>query len=79
MGYVMVTTVRLNDTLEKKLDNMSKKLHKKKSDIIREAISFYSDSLESSKKSRIQSAIKKTVKKDLEVYNSIEGSLSDSL
>jgi predicted DNA-binding protein len=79
MGYVMVTTVRLNDTLEKKLDNMSKKLHKKKSDIIREAISFYSDSLESSKKSRLQSAIKKTVKKDLEVYNSIEGSLSDSL
>ncbi len=75
----MVTTVRLNDTLEKKLDNMSKKLHKKKSDIIREAISFYSDSLESSKKSRLQSAIKKTVKKDLEVYNSIEGSLSDSL
>lgn len=75
----MVTTVRLNDTLEKKLDNMSKKLHKKKSDIIREAISFYSDSLESSKKSRLQSAIKKTVKKDLDVYNSIEGSLSDSL
>ena len=49
----MVATVRLNSELEDTLNHIAKKLHKKKSDIIRDAISFYAKSLEDSKKTRL--------------------------
>ncbi len=75
----MTATVRLDDTLEKKLDNLSKRLHKKKSDVIREAISFYSNSIENSKKSRIRNAVEKTKKLDKKEYEYIEGTVDDSI
>lgn len=56
----MTATVRLDKILENKLDFISQSLHKKKSDIIRDAISFYADSIENSKKSRILKAVAKT-------------------
>jgi len=37
----MVATVRLDEKLEAILTNISKTLHKRKSDVIRDAISFY--------------------------------------
>jgi len=46
----MTATVRLDDNLEEKLNNLSNRLHKKKSDVIRDAISFYFSNIENTKK-----------------------------
>lgn len=75
----MIATVRLDENLEKTLDNISKTLDKKRSDIIREAISFYAKSIENSKKSRILNAIEKTKKSDKKLYANFESTLNDSI
>jgi len=75
----MVATVRLNSELEAILNDLSKKFHKKKSDVIREAISFYAESLEKEKKSRIQKAIAKTAVRDFKVYKELEDTLDEGL
>jgi len=75
----MVATVRLNSELEETLNHISEKLHKKKSDIIRDAISFYAKSLEENKKIKLQKAIKKTNKSDFNEYKNMEDSLNDGL
>jgi len=75
----MVATVRLNSELEAILNDLSKKYHKKKSDVIREAISFYAESLEKDKKSRIQKAIAKTSRSDFKAYKELEDILDESL
>ena len=54
-------------------------LHKKKSDVIREAIEFYASSVESHKKSRILLAVEKTKEADKEVHKHFEGTLNDGL
>ena len=46
----MTATVRLDDNVEEKLNNLSSTLHKKKSDVIRDVISFYFSSIENTKK-----------------------------
>ena len=56
----MVATVKLDNTLEDILSNLSKSLQKKKSDIIREAIKLYASNVENNKKSRILNAVNKT-------------------
>ena len=56
----MVATVRLDEKLEYKLNNLVNMLHKKKSEIIREAIEQYANSVETVKKTRFQMAIEKT-------------------
>ncbi len=75
----MIATVRLDENLEKTLDNISKTLDKKRSDIIREAISFYAKSIENNKKSRILNAIEKTKKSDKKLYEDFESTLNDSI
>ena len=75
----MVATVRLDENLEKTLDNISKILDKKRSDIIREAISFYAKSIETNKKSRILNAIEKTKKSDKQLYDNFESTINDSI
>ena len=75
----MIATVRLNDELEETLNSVAKSLHKKKSDIIREAILFYAKSLENHKKNRLHNAIKKTTKDDFNEYKKMEDTLDDSL
>lgn len=75
----MTATVRLDKTLEEKLDFISQSLHKKKSDIIRDAISFYADSIENSKKSRILKAVAKTKDADKAENDQLEGTLYDGL
>lgn len=75
----MIATVRLNAELEETLNSVSKSLHKKKSDIIREAILFYAKSLENSKKIRLHNAIKKTTKHDFSEYENMEETLNDGL
>ena len=75
----MVATVRLNSELEELLNSISTKFHKKKSDVIREAISFYAHSLETTQKTKMQRAMAKTMKADYKEYKSIEESLTDGL
>ncbi|KFL34446.1 MULTISPECIES: ribbon-helix-helix protein, CopG family [unclassified Sulfurospirillum] len=75
----MTATVRLDEALELKLERMAKTLHKKKSDVIRDAIDFYASSVESEKKSRILLAVEKTKEADKALYTSVEGTLNDGL
>ena len=75
----MTATVRLDDVLEEKLNNLSKTLHKKKSDVIRDAINYYAKDVENSKKSRILNAVEKTKEIDKNEYKDLEGTLSDGL
>ncbi len=75
----MVATVRLDRELEEILNSISKKFHKKKSDVIREAISFYAKSLEKNQKTRLQKAMQKTSICDFEEYKDLESSLDDNL
>lgn len=75
----MTATVRLDDALEDKLSRLSTILHKKKSDIIRDAISFYAQNIEKDKKSRIQKAIEKTKNADTNILNDFEGTLDDGI
>ena len=73
----MTATVRLDEALEINLERIAKTLHKKKSDVIREAIEFYASSVESHKKSRILLAVEKTKEADKEVHKHFEGTLND--
>jgi len=75
----MTATVRLDSELEEILNSVAKRFHKKKSDVIREAISFYAKSLEKNQKTRLQAAMQKTSKSDFEEYKDLEDSLDDSL
>lgn len=75
----MTATVRLDNGLEKKLELLTKTLNKKKSDVIREAISFYASNIENNKKSRLQKAILKTKEIDGKVNSDFEGTISDAI
>ena len=75
----MTATVRIDDTLEKKLEKLTKTLHKKKSDVIRDAINYYANDMEKIQKSRILKAVEKTKEKDKNDYKAFEGTLDDSL
>ena len=75
----MTATVRLDDKLEKSLNNLSVKLNKKKSDIIREAISFYANNVEQLTKSKILKAIEKTKKIDKQEFKDFEGLSNDGI
>lgn len=75
----MTATVRLDKTLEDKLDFIAQSLHKKKSDIIRDAISYYADNIQNSQKSRILKAVAKTKDADKMENTAFEGTLDDGL
>ncbi|RXJ83086.1 MULTISPECIES: CopG family transcriptional regulator [Arcobacteraceae] len=75
----MIATVRLDDNLEKTLNRISKIVQKKKSDVIREAIIFYSQSIEQNKKSRILNAIEKTKDIDKKDFEDFEGTINDGI
>lgn len=75
----MTATVRLDKSLEEKLDFISQTLHKKKSDIIRDAITYYAQSIENSKKNRILKAVAKTKEADYAENGDFEGTLYDGL
>jgi len=75
----MVATVRLDDNLEMTLNRVSQMLHKKKSDVIREAISFYTQSIEQNRKSRILNVVEKTKDMDEKEFKYFEGTLSDGI
>jgi predicted transcriptional regulator len=69
----MTATVHLDKRLEEKLDFISQSLHKKKSDIIRDAISFYADYVQNTQKFRILKAVAKTKDADKTENAEFEG------
>ena len=75
----MTATVRLDSNLEDKLNNLSHILHQKKSDVIRDAISFYFSNIENTKKNRMLNAVDKVKDADKKEYKSFEGTLSDGI
>lgn len=75
----MVATVRLDDALEKTLESLSSTLHKKKSDVIRDAITFYANTLETSKQTKLRNAINKTKAADKRIYDDMDGTFSDGI
>ena len=75
----MTATVRLDEKLEDRLNNIAKMLHKKKSEVIREAIEQYANSVEKVKKSKIQRAIEKTKDIDKKEFSDFEGTIDDGM
>lgn len=73
----MIATVRLDSELEAILNGLSKQFEKKRSEIIREAISFYAKALEDKRKNRLHRAIEKTSNQDYTEYKSMEVTLND--
>ncbi len=76
---MMTATVRLDDALTDKLNTLSNTLHKKKSDIIRDAILFYAKNIESDKKNRLLKAVEKVKHLDKKVHEDMEGTLLDGI
>lgn len=75
----MTATVRLDEKLESKLNNIAQMLHKKKSEVIREAIEQYANSVENNKKSQLQRAIEKTKDIDRKEFKDFEGTTNDGM
>lgn len=73
----MIATVRLDENLENTLNRVSKILDKKKSEVIREAIIFYSKKVEQNKKNRLLNAIEKTKDIDKKYFEDFEGTTND--
>ena len=74
----MTVTVRLDEKLESKLNNLANALHKKKSVIIREAIEQYVNNVEA-KKSKMQLAIEKTKDIDKKEFSDFEDTINDGM
>lgn len=75
----MVATVRLDKDLEFTLDKISQTLHKKRSDVIRDAISFYAQNIEASKKNKILKSIEKTKDIDKKEFTDFEDTFNDGI
>lgn len=75
----MTATIRLDSNLESTLNKLTNVLHKKKSDIIREAISFYAQDIEKRQKSRILNAVEKTKNIDKKDFKDFEGTINDGI
>ena len=75
----MVTTVRLDERREKMLKEIAQKLHRKKSEIIREAIDFYAEHVLVERRKRMESAVKKVGTADAREAAKLEGTLDDGL
>jgi predicted DNA-binding protein len=75
----MITSLRLDDTLEKILQNLSTKLAKKKSEIIRDAIVTYNDVINNQSSNRIKKAVSKTKNADKKIYDDMEMTLNDGI
>lgn len=73
----MIATVRLDENLENTLNRVSKILDKKKSEVIREAIIFYSQKVEQNKKNRLLNSIEKTKDIDKKYFEDFEGTTND--
>lgn len=75
----MTATVRLDENLEVSLNRVSKALNKNKSDLIRDAITFYIQNIEENKKSRLLKAVEKTKIQDKKEFKDFQGAINDGI
>ena len=75
----MTATVRLDENLEVSLNRVSKALNKKKSDLIRDAITFYIQNIEENKKSRLLKAVEKTKIQDKKELKDFQDVIDDGI
>jgi predicted transcriptional regulator len=75
----MTATVRLDKEHEKELNEMAALFHKKKSDMLREALDFYVDHILSEKRRRILAAVEKVDTSDAAENEAWEEALDDGL
>lgn len=75
----MIATIELSKNLENTLARISKKLHKEENDVIKEAIVFYANSIESPKKNKLKQAIEKTKDIDKKEFYDFVGTQNDGL
>ena len=75
----MTATVRLDEKLAFKLNSLANTFQKKKSDIIREAIEQYVNSVEKVKKSKLQMVIEKTKNIDKKEFSYFEDTINDGM
>lgn len=75
----VTATVRLDENLEVSLNRVSKTLNKKKSDLIRDAITFYIQNIEENKKSRLLKAVEKTKIQDKKEFKDFQGPIDDGI
>ena len=75
----MIATVRLNEEREDKLSYLAEILHKKKSDILREALDYYAIYIFEQKKAKFKQTIDKVKQADLQEYKTYEGTIDDGL
>lgn len=67
----MITSLTIDDSLNNKIELLSATLNKKKSEVLQEAIEFYSKTIMPSKEQRIISAIYKTKDTDFKEYQAV--------
>ena len=75
----MILTVRVDDEINKSLENIKKRLHCTKSEIVREALELYLKKIEKDKERKIENAIKKCARKDFDVYKEFESILDENI
>ena len=75
----MTATVRLDENLEVSLNRVSKALNKNKSDLIRDAITFYIQNIEENKKFRLLKVVEKTKIQDKKEFKDFQGAIDDGI
>jgi len=75
----MVATVRLDKERERMLEEMAKKLHRKKSEILREALDYYARHVLNERQKRMEAAVSKVCEADKKESRALNGTLSDGL
>jgi predicted transcriptional regulator len=75
----MTATVRFDKEREAELESICKLLNQAKSEVIRDAISYYAQYVINDKKKRILDAVKKVKESDKKEALELEGTLDDAL
>jgi len=75
----MVTIIRLDENVEKELNDLVSSLNKTRNQIIREAIYYYAKNIKKAKRSRMQNAIEKSKDADYKLYKEFESILDESI
>ena len=74
----MATIVRLNKFQEEKLAEIADVLHKKKSEVLQDALDYYAEYIISQKKVHFKKIVDKVKEADFEVYKTYEGMIDDT-
>jgi len=73
----MVATIQLDDNIEYNLNEIAKLFHKKRNEIIYEAIVSYVEN--TMKKAKLLNAIEKTKEADKKLFEKFEDTIDDNL